>query len=228
MYFYGGHYYLVIIGMLLCAYASYKVNATFKRYSKVANKRGFTGADAARYILESQGITDVEVRHIRGNLTDNYNPGDNTLNLSDATYNSTSVAAIGVAAHECGHAIQHDRGYVPITLRNAILPFANIGSYLSWVLIVVGLVIGGVYSTLLLNVGIISFMAVVLFQIVTLPVEFNASSRALKILKTSGMLDSDELGMSRKVLSAAAMTYVAAVASSVLQLIRLIFIADRR
>lgn len=222
-------YILVIIGALLCGLSSYMVKSTYKKYSVVRNRNGYTGAMAAQMILQAQGITDVEIRHISGELTDNYNPVEKTLNLSDTTYDSTSVAAVGVAAHECGHAIQHHKGYVPIAVRNSILPFANLGQSLSWILIIVGLIFYRYpVSALFFRVGILAFGAVVLFQLVTLPVEINASSRALKILKNSGMLDSSELSKTRKVLSAAAMTYVAAAASSLLQLLRLILLSNRR
>ncbi len=228
-YWFDPTYILVIIGAILCGIASWKVRSTYAKYSSVGNNKGITGAEAARTILESQGIYDVEVVHIRGELTDNYNPSTKVLSLSDSTFASSSVAAVGVAAHECGHAVQHHKGYAPIAMRNAILPFANLGSTLSWVLIIVGAIMfRSNTGHLLINIGIIAFSAVVLFQLVTLPVEFNASSRALKILRQIGMFDEAELSMTRKVLGAAAMTYVASAASSILQLLRLVLLFGGR
>lgn len=227
-------YILVIIGAGLCMFASANVNSTYKKYAKIRNRSGITGAQAAKMILDAQGIYDVRIEHISGHLTDNYDPTNKVVHLSDTTYNSDSVAAVGVAAHECGHVIQHNRGYVPIAVRNAILPLANGGSKLSWVLIVAGVILSGMGTgetgMLIIRVGIIAFSMAVLFQIVTLPVEFNASSRALKILGSSGMFDKGEVKQTKKVLKAAALTYVAAAASSILQLLRLIILfgGDRR
>lgn len=222
-------YILVIIGMILCLAASARVNSTFKKYSKVGSNSGMTGAQAAAKILESQGIYDVTIQHISGQLTDNYNPRNKVLSLSDATYASTSVAAIGVAAHECGHAIQHHKGYAPIALRNALVPFANWGSRLSWILIIVGILFYGQGTgQTMINIGIIAFSAAVLFQIVTLPVEFNASSRAVRVLENTGIFGNTELKYTKKVLGAAALTYVAAAASSILQLLRLVILFGGR
>lgn len=222
-------YILIIIGMVICMAASAHVNSTFKKYSKYRSNSGLTGAQAAKRILESQGIYDVQIQHIGGNLTDNYNPAKKVLSLSDATYGSTSVAAIGVAAHECGHAMQHAKGYAPITVRNALVPFANWGSRLSWLLILVGIVFyGRGTGQTLIDIGIIAFSIVVLFQLVTLPVEFNASGRAVKVLESTGIFGSNELKYTRKVLGAAALTYVAAAASSILQLLRLIILFGGR
>ena len=170
----------------------------------------------------------LQVIHIPGNLTDHYNPGKKTLGLSDTVYNSTSVAAIGVAAHECGHAVQHATGYVPLAIRGALVPVANIGSMAAWPLILIGLFMNGRTAIFLINLGILLFSAAVLFQLVTLPVEFNASGRAVKVLETSGMLYPDEVGSVKKVLSAAALTYVASAAAMILQLLRLIIIGGRR
>ncbi len=221
-------YILVIIGAVLCLAASSNVKSTYSKYAKIRNRSGITGAQAAKMILDAQGIYDVRIEHIGGNLTDNYDPTNKVVHLSDTTYNSDSVAAVGVAAHECGHVIQHHRGYVPIAVRNAILPLANGGSKLSWILIIAGVFLAGWGSgstgNLVIHLGILAFSMAVLFQIVTLPVEFNASSRALKILGESGMFDTREVKQTKKVLTAAAMTYVAAAASSVLQLLRLIII----
>ena len=181
-------YILIIIGMVLCLAASAHVNSTFNKYSRVRSNSGMTGAQAAQRILESQGIYDVSIRHISGNLTDNYNPSTKVLSLSDATYGSTSVAAIGVAAHECGHAMQHNKGYAPISVRNALVPFANWGSRLSWVLIIIGIIFYGQGTgQTMINIGIFAFSLAVLFQIVTLPVEFNASNRAIRVLESTGI-----------------------------------------
>ena len=221
-------YLLVIIGAVISMIASSRVNSEFRKYSRVASRSGLTGAQAAMELLHSQGIYDVSVQHIAGNLTDHFDPRNKTVSLSDPVYNSTSLAAIGVAAHECGHAMQHDKGYAPLVIRSALVPVANIGSTLSWPLIIIGLLIGGSASSFLINLGIIFFMGALLFQIVTLPVEFDASARALRLLESTGMMAQDEVSGSRKVLKAAALTYVAAVAASILQLLRLIAIANRR
>lgn len=218
-------YSLVIIGAVICMLASANVNRRFNKYSRYSCKRGITGAQAAEQILHSAGIFDVQVRHISGNLTDNYNPGNKILSLSDSVYASTSIAAVGVAAHECGHAIQHNTGYIPIKIRSAIVPVVNLGSKLSWPVIILGIIFG---SFNMLNIGILLFALTLVFQIVTLPVEFNASSRALKILDRSGMLYRDEVKKARKVLSAAAMTYITATVSTLLQLLRLVLLFGRR
>ena len=224
-YYYDWTYILVLIGVVLSLLASAKVKSTFARYSNVRSYSGMTGRDAAEKILHRNGIYDVQIIHISGNLTDHYNPTNKTLALSDPVYHSTSVAAIGVAAHECGHAIQHNVGYIPIKIRSAIVPVVNLGSKLSWPIIILGVILG---SFNMLNIGILLFALTLVFQIVTLPVEFNASSRALKMLGSSGMLGADEVKGARKVLTAAALTYVAALASSILQLLRLIILAGGR
>jgi len=221
-------YILVLIGAVICMIASARVNSTYSKYSKIKSASNMTGAEVAREILRRNGINDVEVNHVSGNLTDHYNPSSKVLNLSDAVYDSTSVAAIGVAAHECGHAIQHDVGYFPLNLRTAIVPAANIGSKLAWPLIIIGLLFTSSTGAILMEIGILMFSLSVLFQLVTLPVEFNASSRALKILGETGMLSSSELPYTRKVLKAAALTYVAAAASSLLQLLRLVLLFGGR
>lgn len=217
-------YILVIAGAVLCLLAQGNVTSTYSRYSRVNSRTGLTGAMAADRILRSNGIYDVRIEHIQGNLTDHYDPSHKVLRLSDAVYGSTSVAAIGVAAHECGHAIQHQTGYVPLKIRGSLVPVANLGSTLCWPLIVIGLF----FSYTFVQAGIILFCAVVLFQVVTLPVEFNASSRALCILEDSGMLYGDEISSTRKVLRAAALTYVASAASSILQLLRLLLLFGNR
>lgn len=224
-YYYDPTYILVLIGAVICMLASANVSRTFNKYSRFGCKRGTTGAEAAAQILRGAGITDVRIEHISGDLTDNYDPRSKVLHLSDTVYGSTSVAAVGVAAHECGHAIQHQVGYVPIQIRSAIVPVVNLGSKLSWPVIVLGLILG---SLNLLNIGIILFALTLLFQIVTLPVEFNASGRALRILNDSGMLYEDEMKGARRVLTAAAMTYVTATVSTLLQLLRLILLFGSR
>lgn len=227
-YYYDRTYILVLIGVLICVAASARVNRTFDRFSRVRSYSGMTGKEAAERILRSSGIYDVQVIHIPGNLTDHYNPGKKTLGLSDTVYNSASVAAIGVAAHECGHAVQHATGYAPLKIRGALVPAANFGSMAAWPLILIGLLMNGDTAILFINLGILVFSAAVLFQIVTLPVEFNASRRAVRALESSGMLYPDEVDSVKKVLSAAALTYVASAASMILQLLRLIIIGGRK
>ena len=219
-YYYDPTYMLIIISALISLFAQFLVNSRFSKYSRVRSRSGMTGAQAAERILQSQGIYDVAIQRGSGKLTDHYDPRNKTLNLSDAVYASTSVAAVGVAAHECGHAIQHARGYAPLSFRSALVPVANIGSQLSWLFIILGIFFGGSHT--LIMIGILMFSAAVLFQLVTLPVEFNASGRALKLLSETGILQKDEVSDTRKVLSAAALTYVAAAATAVLQLLRLL------
>lgn len=221
-------YWMVIVGMIISMLASAKVKSAFSKYSKVRSMSGMTGAQVAERILNSQGIYDVSVQRVAGSLTDHYNPSTKVVNLSESVYSSTSVAAIGVAAHECGHAIQHAKGYVPLNLRTAIVPVANIGSKIAWPLLILGLLINSRSSMTFIYAGIICFSLALIFQIVTLPVEFNASSRALKLLTLNGILSDDEVGKTRKVLTAAALTYVAAVAASILQLLRILAIFGGR
>ena len=221
-------YVLVILGVIICLAASAKMRSTFNKYSRVRSRTGMTGREAAEYVLRSAGIYDVRVEHVGGNLTDHYDPRTKTLRLSDATYNSQSVAAIGVAAHECGHAVQHATGYAPLRVRGALVPVANLGSTIAWPLIIIGLLFTGQSSMLFLNLGILAFSLAVLFQIVTLPVEFDASNRAVRVLGSTGLLYEDELRDTRKVLTAAALTYVAGAAASILQLLRIILLANSR
>lgn len=225
-YYFDPTYILIIIAAIISLIAQWRVNSAFSKYSRVASMSGMTGAQAARMILQSNGINDVSVQRISGKLTDHYNPSTKVLNLSESVYGSTSVAAIGVAAHECGHAIQHARGYFPLSLRTALVPVANIGSQLSWVFIIVGAILS--FNQTLITIGIIMLSAAVLFQLVTLPVEFNASARALEQLESNGILYRDEVSQTRKVLSAAALTYVAAAATAILQLLRLIILFGGR
>jgi hypothetical protein len=227
-YYWDPTYGLVVIGAIICMIASFRVRSTFNKYSQCRSMSGMTGAMAAERILRIAGIYDVTVRHVSGNLTDHYDPSGKTVNLSDSVYNSTSVAAIGVAAHECGHAIQHQQQYFPLSLRSAIVPVANIGSTLAWPLIIIGLLFTSSTGTFLIHLGIIFFAFAVLFQLVTLPVEFNASSRALRMLEQNGILSESELPYTRKVLSAAALTYVASAAAAILQLLRLLLLFGGR
>ena len=227
-FYYDPTYVMVLIGVVICMLASANVNRTFQKYSRIRSHSGMTGREAAERLLHANGIYDVTVQRVAGNLTDHYDPRNKTLNLSDSTYASTSVAAIGVAAHECGHAVQHANRYAPLKIRGSLVPVANFGSTLAWPLILIGFLIQGNASVLLINLGILLFSAAVLFQIVTLPVEFNASSRALKSLETNGILYTEEVADTRKVLRAAALTYVASAASAILQLLRLILISGGR
>lgn len=217
-------YILVIIGAILCLLASAGVKSTFSKYSKYQSRLGMTGAQAAEKILRTAGIYDVSIEHIEGNLTDHYNPKTKTLALSDSVYNSTSVAAVGVAAHEVGHAIQHANQYSPLILRNNFVPVANLGSKIAWPLIIIGCFFTSETGILLINIGIICFSLAVLFQILTLPVEFNASRRAMTLLRQNNILDSNELKGTGKVLKAAALTYVASAAAAILQLLRLVIL----
>ncbi len=233
-YYFDPTYFLVIIGAILCMGASQMVTSTYRKYSKVRARGGMTGAEAAQRILQMSGIRDVQIQHVRGDLTDHYDPVKKVLRLSDTVYDSRSVAAIGVAAHECGHALQHKEGYFPLKFRSALVPAANIGSKLGLPLVILGLVLGigfdlpggGYFS--LAQIGIWVFALAVLFQLVTLPVEFNASGRALKMLGSYGVMTDDEVDDCKRVLGAAALTYVAAAASSVLQLLRLLLLAGNR
>ena len=215
-YFYDATYILVIIGAIISLIASMNVKSTFNRYDKYNSRSGLTGAMAAQEILRAAGITNVRIERVSGNLTDHYSPKEGVLRLSDSVYNSTSVAAIGVAAHECGHAMQYDEEYFPIKIRAAVIPIANIGSALSWPIILLGLFLG---ATGLMQLGVV--------QLLTLPVEFDASARALRTLRERNMLESSELTGARKVLTAAALTYVAALLTSILQLLRLVLLTRR-
>lgn len=221
-------YVLVVIGAVICMMASAKVKTTYAKYSKYRSMSGLTGAEAAERILKHAGIYDVTIGHISGNLTDHYNPKTKVLNLSDSVYGSTSVAAIGVAAHECGHAIQHQMGYFPLILRGMLVPVANFGSTMAWPLILIGLLFHSSTGSFLVELGIIFFSLAVLFQLVTLPVEFNASNRAVQILGSTNMLQDEELRYTRKVLGAAALTYVASAAAAILQLLRLVILFGGR
>lgn len=218
-------YLLVLIGLAISLIASANVKNTFNHYAKIRSRSNLTGAMAAERVLHRAGIYDVSIQRISGNLTDHYDPRSKTLRLSDSTYGSNSIAAVCVAAHECGHAIQDQKQYGPLVLRGTLVPLANFGSSLSWPVFFAGLIFS---IQPLLTAGIILFSLAVLFQLVTLPVELNASSRALKVLEADGILGTEELAGGKKVLQAAALTYVAALASSILQLLRLIILAGGR
>ena len=217
-------YLILIPAILISAWAQFKVSSTFNKYSTVRSINGYTGAQVARILLNDAGLQEVEIQQVPGRLSDHYDPRAKVLRLSSDVYGSTSVASIGVAAHEVGHAIQDEESYSALVFRNAIVPVVNFSSSLSWILFFIGILFS--YSTLV-TIGIILFSVVVLFQLVTLPVEFNASSRALKILEARGILYDKEVDGARKVLSAAALTYVAATLMAVLQLVRLIAISNR-
>ncbi len=224
-FFYDPTWWLIIVGMILCLAASGNVSATYRKYSKIENARGMTASEVAERILKGAGILDVRIERIEGELTDHYDPKNKVVRLSEGVYYSTSVAAIGVAAHECGHVLQHYNGYLPIRVRNAIVPVVNFGSNLSWPLILLGVLFG---LTKLVDIGIILFTLVLLFQIVTLPVEFNASKRAIGVIRDTGILYGDEITGAKKVLNAAALTYVAGVIATALQVLRLFLLFGRR
>lgn len=215
---------LLIPAMILSMWAQANVNGTFNKYSKVNNRFGYTGAEVARRILDMNGLYSVKIERVNGNLTDHFDPRTNVVRLSEATYDSTSVGAIGVAAHEVGHAVQHATGYTAIKIRNAIVPAVNICNMLSMPILILGLFL----SYTLVDLGIILFSATVLFQLITLPVEFNASSRAIKTLEGQNLLTTDETAGAKKVLNAAALTYVAAAFSAIMSLLRIILIFGNR
>ena len=227
-YYWDPTYILVVIGAVICMIASARVKGTFNKYSQLRSMSGMNGAQVAQRVLQAAGIYDVQVRHVSGSLTDHYDPRTKTVNLSDPVYNATSVAALGVAAHECGHAIQHAKSYAPLSIRSALVPIANFGSMLAWPVILIGLFFNTRSSGLIIDIGILMFSAAVLFQLVTLPVEFDASRRALVMLRTQGILADDELKYTRRVLKSAALTYVASAAAAILQLLRIILITNGR
>lgn len=220
--FYDPTYILVIIGIIITMIASTNVNATFRKYDKVLSRRGLTGAAAARKILDANGLNNIRIERISGKLSDHYSPKEGVIRLSESTYNSTSIAALGVAAHECGHAVQHQVGYTPIKVRNAMVPAVNICSYMAIPIILIGLFI----SQQLAMIGVILYCAVLAFQIVTLPTETNASARAIDTLYNMAILDEDELRGTKKVLRAAAMTYFASMAATALQILRLFMLVS--
>lgn len=230
-YYYGFDWtYLVLIlpCAILAMICQIKVKSNFSKYSKIPNSKNMTGRQAAEYVLRNNGVTGVRIEPVSGSLTDHFDPRTNVIRLSESVYNSASVAAIGVAAHEAGHAVQHAQGYVPNKIRSAVLPVAQIGSKLSWILILLGFIFYARIGTMLLYIGIILFSASVLFTVATLPVEFNASKRALACIRNTNLLTGDEYKGAKKVLQAAAMTYVAAAITAIMQLVRLLLIASRR
>lgn len=216
---------ILLPAIIFAAYAQSKINSTFNTYLRVRNSNGYTGYQVARTILDKHGLQDIPIELINGHLTDHYDPRKRALRLSNAVYNGDSLASVGVAAHECGHAVQHQEAYVPLTIRNTIAPIASIGSQLSWILVLAGMFFG---FTGLIDLGIIFFSAAVLFQLVTLPVEYNASSRAIAMLTEYNLVPINEVGPAKKVLSAAALTYLAATIVAVMQLLRLLLLRGRR
>ena len=216
---------IVLPALVFSIWAQINVSSTFDKYSKIRTKRGYTGADAARRVLNENGLFDVGIERVRGHLTDHYDPRANVIRLSDSVYSSSTAAAIGVACHEAGHAVQHARGYFPVKVRMAIIPMTKFGSMLAMPIFFIGLLFA---MPALLSFGILLYTAVAVFQLVTLPVEFNASARALEAIKTSGMFDAEEHRAAKKVLTAAAMTYVAALATTLLTLLRLLVLANGR
>ncbi len=223
-----GSYIILLPAILLSLYASNKVKSTFAKYSKQGNANGYTGREIAEKILALHGMYDVGIEHVKGNLSDHYDPKTKTVRLSDKVYNSASIAAVSVAAHECGHALQHQNEYVPLGIRHAIVPVVNFANQAAMPLIFIGMFFGGGLSEILINIGILFFSGAVIFQLVTLPVEFNASSRALDILEEEQYLDREEMLPAKQVLNAAALTYVAAAAAAVLSLVRLLLITGGR
>ncbi|MBQ2688280.1 MAG: zinc metallopeptidase [Clostridia bacterium] len=243
-FFYGYFEYLLwmLPAIIISLIAQSKVSSAYSKYSKVINRMGITGAEAARKVLSAGGVTNVQIASVGGKLTDHFDPRSNTIRLSDGVYGQTTVAAIAIAAHEAGHALQHAEGYLPNKIRSVLVPISNIGSRIGWILILIGFAFSGVsyyyYSTpttydspigdALITIGIILYSTSLLFTLITLPVEFNASKRALKIIESTGMVQGEELVGAKKTLTAAAMTYVAAALTALLQLLRIILIAKRR
>jgi len=225
LYPYDPTFVLLIPAIILAVYAQFKVQSTYAQMSKVRSKNGLTGASAGRKLLDASGLSNVGIEQIAGNLTDNYDPRDKTLHLSEGVYNNDSIAAIGIVAHEVGHAVQDSKAYVPLKLRSGLVPAANIGSQLAIPLFFVGLIFS---YPMLMDIGIIAFSMAVVFTIITLPVEFNASRRAISMLSEGGYIDKDEVPLAKKVLDAAALTYVAAMAMAVLNLIRLLALRGER
>lgn len=218
-------YIILIPAILFAAFAQSKINSTFNTYLKVRNSNGYTGLQVARTILDNHGLQNISIELINGNLTDHYDPRKRILRLSNAVYNGNSLASVGVAAHECGHAVQHQEEYGPLTIRNTIAPVASIGSRLSWILVIAGFIFGWLQ---LIDLGILFFSVAVIFQLITLPVEYNASGRAITMLTEYNLVLADEIGPVKKVLSAAALTYLAATIVAVMQLVRLLLIRGRR
>lgn len=230
-YFYGfdwTYFVFILPCIIISLICQANVSSAFSKYSKIPNSRGMTGAQAAEFVLRQNGVTGVRIEHVAGKLSDHFDPRTNVIRLSDAVYNSTSVAAVGVAAHEAGHACQHAENYLPNRIRSAVLPIARVGSQLSWILIIIGLLFTAKVGYVILYIGIILFSASVLFTLVTLPVEFNASKRALACIRETGLMTGDEYSGAKRTLQAAAMTYVASAVTAIMQLLRLLIIAQRR
>ncbi|MDR1531350.1 MAG: zinc metallopeptidase [Clostridiales bacterium] len=232
-YFYGGGIELLLFipAIILAVYAQFKVSGTFKKFSGVGNRRGITGAQTAQMLLDAAGVRDVAIERIHGSMTDHYDPRDKVLRLSDTVYASASIAAVGVAAHETGHALQHSDGYSPLAIRNSIVPAVNFGSRLATPMIFIGLLLtywGGEIGITLASIGVLLFAGIVLFQLITLPVEFNASSRAIELLEQNRVLSAEELDPAKKVLNAAALTYVAAAFMAIVNLLRMVLLVSRR
>ena len=225
MFYYYGYYYILIPAILLSMWASFKVNSNYTKYARIPNSMGITGGECARRLLQANGIYDVYIEVVGGKLTDHYDPSNKVVRLSNQVYHDDSIASVSIASHELGHVLQHEKGYAPLAIRNAIVPVVNLSTSLSWILIILGIVMS---FSILINIGILLFSACVVFQLITLPVELNASKRAIAMLKDNGIVNSGEVVGSKKVLSAAAMTYVAALLTSILQLVRLMMIAGDR
>lgn len=225
MFYYDSTMIILLPALLISAWAQMRINSTYEKYSRIRSGSGYTGAQVARRLLDKHGLYDVPIELVRGKLTDHYDPRSRVMRLSSEVYHGTSVAAIGIAAHETGHAYQHEERYSPLVIRNTIVPIVNLGSNLSWIIFFFGMILS---IPSLLNVGILLFLGVVVFQLITLPVEFNASSRAMDVLESSGILYDEEITGARRVLKAAAMTYIAAAIASIAQLLRLIALSNRR
>ncbi len=228
MLWYSSAIFVIALGFIISLYANIRVRTTYNKFSKIGNSKNITGDEAARRILDSAGLRNVEIEHIRGNLTDHYDPRSQVLRLSEGVYGSTSIAAIGIAAHEAGHAIQHATKYSPLIIRNSIVPVVNIATNASWIIFLIGFAFSGNGGITLMNIGIVLFTFAVLFQLITLPVELNASKRAVEQIETVSIGDVEDVQGVKKVLSAAAMTYVAALLVALLQLFRLIVLRGSR
>lgn len=222
MFFYDYTMIILLPAIIFAFYAQHKVNSAYSRYAAVRNRKGITGAQAARMILDANGLSNVPIEITKGKLSDHYDPSKKVMRLSQEVYNTPSIAAVSIAAHEAGHAIQHKEAYAPLKFRNTIVPIVNFASNLAWPLLIIGLIIGSTTGTLLFNLGVIFFLGVVVFHAVTLPVEFDASNRAVAQISALGIVLPEETAGSKKVLSAAAMTYVAALAMAVANLLRIL------
>ena len=225
MFYYDSTMIILLPALLISAWAQMKINSTYEKYSRMRNSNGYTGAQVARRLLDNHGLYDVPIELVQGRLTDHYDPRNRVMRLSYDVYHGTSVAALGIAAHETGHAYQHEERYSPLVIRNSIVPVVNLGSSLSWIIFFAGMILS---IPSLLDIGILLFMGVVAFQLITLPVEFNASNRAMEVLESTGILYGEEATGARRVLKAAAMTYVAAAITAIAQLLRLIALSNRR